>query len=172
MLSTLEGPNPENVRVWSKHVNYAYLSEAENSVGSLKEGATMAATEPTPVGASFLGHSGRRRYARQTPEEVVGGPCEPFVIGDEEQKMFFSPGHPENYPNKTDCFKVLSGECIYMTLFDQHLGTFLLKLPIRKYRNLHLGKNKFVQFLSEFAFAQMFSFSQNKSGCELYTISK
>lgn len=98
------------MRVWNKHVNYAYLSEDESSVGSIKEGGTMTTTEPTSIGVSFLGHYGKKRYGRQAPEEEAGGPCETFAIGNEEQKTFFSPGHPENYPNKTDCFKVLSGE--------------------------------------------------------------
>ncbi|XP_077302836.1 neuropilin and tolloid-like isoform X2 [Arctopsyche grandis] len=38
------------------------------------------------------------------------GPCQPFDIRQPDQLTFYSPGHPENYPNKTDCFTLLSAE--------------------------------------------------------------
>lgn len=36
--------------------------------------------------------------------------CEKFTVGDEAKQEFYSPNYPDNYPNLTECTRVLKGE--------------------------------------------------------------
>lgn len=46
-----------------------------------------------------------RRQMRHVPDV-----CDKFSVGDESKREFYSPNYPDNYPNLTDCTKVLKGE--------------------------------------------------------------
>lgn len=48
-----------------------------------------------------------RRQMRHVPDV-----CEKFTVGDETKQEFYSPNYPDNYPNLTDCIKVLKGEYV------------------------------------------------------------
>ncbi|XP_043802379.1 uncharacterized protein LOC122720037 isoform X2 [Apis laboriosa] len=46
-----------------------------------------------------------RRQMRHVPDV-----CDKFTVGDESKREFYSPNYPDNYPNLTDCTKVLKAE--------------------------------------------------------------
>lgn len=68
-------------------------------------------TSPTP----FLGTGVVRRQMRHVPDA-----CEKFSIGDETRQEFYSPNYPDNYPNLTECIRVLEGE----RTLSLYTGTF------------------------------------------------
>ena len=46
-----------------------------------------------------------RRQMRHVPDV-----CDKFSVGDESKREFYSPNYPDNYPNLTECIKILKGE--------------------------------------------------------------
>lgn len=48
--------------------------------------------------------------------------CEAFVIGESKEQILYSPGFPNNYPNNTDCVRILEAK-----------PGFLLRLDFRDY---------------------------------------
>ncbi|XP_043521392.1 uncharacterized protein LOC122534628 isoform X1 [Frieseomelitta varia] len=60
-----------------------------------------ASTTPT----TFVANNVIRRQMRHVPDA-----CEKFSVGDEVKQEFYSPNYPENYPNLTECVKVLEAK--------------------------------------------------------------
>ncbi|XP_053683658.1 uncharacterized protein LOC128733851 [Sabethes cyaneus] len=54
------------------------------------------------------------RPQRAVPPEYAGPSalphCEPFTMGNPDLKLLYSPGHPGNYPNNSDCVVVLEAQ--------------------------------------------------------------
>lgn len=46
-----------------------------------------------------------RRHMRHVSDK-----CEKFQVGDPTKQEFYSPNYPEQYPNQTDCVRVLEGK--------------------------------------------------------------
>ncbi|XP_061930091.1 uncharacterized protein LOC107996135 isoform X2 [Apis cerana] len=46
-----------------------------------------------------------RRQMRHVPDV-----CDKFSVGDESKREFYSPNYPDNYPNLTECIKILKAE--------------------------------------------------------------
>ncbi|XP_058829976.1 uncharacterized protein LOC131689131 [Topomyia yanbarensis] len=83
------------------------------------------ATEPTPNAAADIINIERDgqvsfiprkdiRPQRAVPPEYAGPSalphCEPFIMGNPDLKLLYSPGHPGNYPNNSDCVVVLEAQ--------------------------------------------------------------
>ncbi|XP_017878835.1 uncharacterized protein LOC108624209 [Ceratina calcarata] len=62
-----------------------------------KTGKTVSTT-PNP----FIARDVIRRQMRHVPDA-----CEKFTVGDEAKQEFYSPNYPDNYPNFTECTRVL-----------------------------------------------------------------
>ncbi|XP_058445270.1 uncharacterized protein LOC131426503 [Malaya genurostris] len=91
----------------------------------LLQSAPTAVTEPTPNVAadvinieqdgqiSFIPRKDIR-LQRAVPPEYAGPSamphCEPFTMGNPDLKLLYSPGHPGNYPNNSDCVVVLEAQ--------------------------------------------------------------
>ncbi|XP_076174529.1 neuropilin and tolloid-like [Ptiloglossa arizonensis] len=59
------------------------------------------ATTPTPYILGDVVH----RQMRHVPDV-----CEKFSVGDEAKQEFYSPNYPDNYPNLTECVRVLEAD--------------------------------------------------------------
>lgn len=44
--------------------------------------------------------------------------CEPFVVDEGREQMFYHPGHPNNYPNNTDCVRILEAKPGFLLRLD------------------------------------------------------
>ncbi|XP_076303249.1 neuropilin and tolloid-like isoform X2 [Lasioglossum baleicum] len=55
--------------------------------------------------APFHGNDVVRRQMRHIPDV-----CEKFSVGDETKQEFYSPNYPDNYPNLTECVRVLEAD--------------------------------------------------------------
>ncbi|XP_076649547.1 neuropilin and tolloid-like [Halictus rubicundus] len=58
-------------------------------------------TMPTP----FHGNDVVRRQMRHIPDV-----CEKFTTGEESKQEFYSPNYPDNYPNLTECVRILKAD--------------------------------------------------------------
>lgn len=82
----------------------------------------MVTTQPSVINASnnevaLPKATGYGRGAR----DAANDPCDDFRIGNKHKREFYSPNWPNNYPNQTNCVKVLEG-----TTFDQIIIDLLL----------------------------------------------
>ncbi|XP_031842369.1 neuropilin and tolloid-like [Nomia melanderi] len=59
----------------------------------------------TTLSTPFRGTGVVRRQMRHVPDA-----CEKFNIGDETKQEFYSPNYPDNYPNLTECIRVLEAD--------------------------------------------------------------
>lgn len=48
--------------------------------------------------------------AKRSADAEVSAECEPFTIGDEATKTFFSPGYPKEYTKNITCVRVIEGK--------------------------------------------------------------
>ncbi|XP_066603013.1 uncharacterized protein Neto isoform X4 [Prorops nasuta] len=72
------------------------LAELSTRIEEAK--STLVASYPHVANA-------QRRQMRSTAD-----PCDSFTIGDDSKMEFYSPNYPDNYPNQTDCVKVLRAD--------------------------------------------------------------
>ncbi|XP_017793743.1 PREDICTED: neuropilin and tolloid-like protein 2, partial [Habropoda laboriosa] len=61
----------------------------------------VSSTVPTP----YIANDVVRRQMRHVPDV-----CEKFSVGDETKQEFYSPNYPDNYPNLTECVRVLEAD--------------------------------------------------------------
>lgn len=47
------------------------------------------------------------------PQLDPSDPCYRFTNVDKVKQEFYSPGYPNNYPNKTECVLILTGKLYY-----------------------------------------------------------
>ncbi|XP_011690828.1 PREDICTED: uncharacterized protein LOC105451836 [Wasmannia auropunctata] len=76
--------------------------ETRLSFDTLSRGNLRNTTTTT---TSTKGVAMPRRYMRHTPDS-----CDKFRIGDLTKNEFYSPNYPANYPNSTDCVRVLEAD--------------------------------------------------------------
>ena len=82
---------------------------------------TLQSTSPTPSTLGYFGNVHNqelRRYqsvllddSSKAKRSIPMHPdCEPFVIGEIDSKIFYSPGYPGHYTKNISCVRVLEGE--------------------------------------------------------------
>ncbi|XP_063238029.1 membrane frizzled-related protein [Bacillus rossius redtenbacheri] len=120
----------------------------------LQEGTTAsspsAASQPStaPAAAAHVW----RRDAFGLRDEPVDEKCAAFVVGDPDRKEFYSPGHPGNYPNHTDCVKVIAADVHQQIMLDFKDGFNLEESDKCKYDYLEVrdGAHGFAKELGRF----------------------
>lgn len=95
---------------WSFNANIISPESYDNIMATQKaklfdswKNQRNVSTTPTP----FLVNDVVRRRMRHVTEKNA---CEKFTIGDDSKQEFYSPRYPENYPNLTECVKVLEAK--------------------------------------------------------------
>lgn len=57
--------------------------------------------------------SGKNEKSKRSTETEVSVECEPFTVGDEVAKTFFSPGYPKEYTKNITCVRVIEGNIVH-----------------------------------------------------------
>lgn len=94
--------HPVNYRVIFEHLQIA-ARQANRS--SFKEITLQSLQASSTAPTTYVANDVVRRQMRH-----VSDVCEKFSIGEEAKQEFYSPNYPDNYPNLTECVKVLKGE--------------------------------------------------------------
>ncbi|XP_015431656.1 PREDICTED: uncharacterized protein LOC107187962 [Dufourea novaeangliae] len=101
--STTERPRYEREHLSSKSFDNTMTSRKNRLAhGSISSRDPIDVTT-TPT--SFLSSDVVRRQMRHVPDV-----CEKFSSGDEVKQEFYSPNYPDNYPNLTECVRVLEAD--------------------------------------------------------------
>ncbi|KAG5683889.1 hypothetical protein PVAND_013149 [Polypedilum vanderplanki] len=66
-----------------------------------------------PLKRKYLSNSKTKRSAEQDREE-----CDPFIVGDEGMKTFYSPGHPGEYTKNISCVRVIEAPLGFQIRLD------------------------------------------------------
>ncbi|XP_053980364.1 uncharacterized protein LOC128877245 [Hylaeus volcanicus] len=99
--STTDGSSfEENVLPARSFDNIVPSNETRLQHKQISKEPTVSTTPTTFVLSDVV-----RRQMRHVPDV-----CEKFSIGDEIKKEFYSPNYPDNYPNLTECVRVLEAD--------------------------------------------------------------
>jgi hypothetical protein len=63
----------------------------------------------------YNNHVMSQRYAMDDSEEDK---CKAFKVGNPEQREFYSPNYPDNYPNNIECTRLLEGKSWALLCLD------------------------------------------------------
>ena len=61
-------------------------------------------------GVSFVERHLFYRGRRDVEDDGLGDKCREFSVGRPDRGEFYSPNYPSNYPNHTECIKLLEGK--------------------------------------------------------------